>query len=198
MAIEINYAIGSNKRFSIDVKKINDADTADDLANGIERWEMKNQSGFQFYSFKDTIDNNASGDDGICFVAPVCIPNYFDQIVKKNAKKYRYNGLFLLRSTDPDKLVPDSGNHGQQGCPWKLVVDPNDPKKACHTFSKNDFHLMAMANWGVCWHVTEHDRPWKYFDPTKHLISADSPVYYDPTLGLFITRDVSFVDKPTP
>ncbi len=195
-------------------------DAHNDVENRIEKWILPTTGNdIVLHSFVGTVH-----EDSTYFVSTVSIPNYFNEIIHKNKnpnKKYRYEGLFLLQTSDPNALIPSSSDRGGWLCiPQLALWDDKKVGPPCFSFGelddeglgKSKFFPVVIPNWQVIFHVSEDLRPWYYrdrktlsepnnwkrrFDPKTMEVSGDSPAYYDPTLGVIITRQVSLVDKVT-
>lgn len=84
-------------------------------------------------------------------------------------------------------------------------------------FNGNRFYPMILTNWQVFYYVSENGYPIedryvsaadasgniketkrkRFYKPELHLIGNEVPIHYDPTLGVFLSRQVSILDRHT-
>lgn len=157
----------------------------------------KGPSAINFWAFRGTIRENER-------YAAVNLPIPLVLLGKNptsRSKKYKHKGLFLLQPKDNSFLDSQGGDHGQYNCPGKPTGsgagsgDKADRVKDYFKFNLNYFYPLISSNWQTFYHVTELKGVWDEYDPCCQNISVDFPIQYDSALGIYYTREVSFVPK---
>ncbi|CAD5253813.1 MULTISPECIES: hypothetical protein [unclassified Imperialibacter] len=131
------------------------------------------------------------------------IPAFFDQSpMAANGSKTEVHGLFLINldnSGDKAKAFVEDKEIGPFGCPKRLLTQEDD--KAYFTFNNQRFYPFIMTDFTVGYYVcdgkaatgSQPPLAWPDYSEYEIGIALDSPLTYDATLGLFITRQARVI-----
>jgi len=165
-----------------------------EAGNVLSDYALKNYTSgtFELRAFDTNVFRN---DLQIKVQATMLIPRYFEE-VQNNELPGEIHGQFLIPigTQEIARLFLLDLAHGSHGCPTLVVMGGS---KKFFSFNNMRFYPFIMTDFTVGYYV--RDTPpagnpeWPDDYPSQKNIAIDYPIYYDATLGLYITRGARFV-----
>lgn len=190
-----------------------------DLGSGSETLSLYKHENIHLMGFKSTIK---AGEHLIAAAAQ--IPSYFDEFPDAYRRQGPFCGILMTKimvdfekksktKIDPQSafasfMDPSCKGKGSEDCPYYIQLSGESTRgkkeRLSHfTFNGQVFFPLLMRAFTIAYFVADESSiryNWDHPDyrgikpPGGGLVAVNSPIRFDPTLGIFVTRNAELVD----
>lgn len=203
---------------STDYKLINTKNKRKSILNFYAHVEGIANQKVNLMGIKSTL-SGISGPQPKLIATPIHIPAFFEETpVGKNGKKQSFTGIFLADInadflTNKKKKQSDAFTSftdfeckkiGSHDCPHRIILGDLDTGISHFTFNGQVFFPLLTRGFVVIYYVADEgskDFDWDYetFENGKNpdygsgMVAVNSPIYFEPALGIFVTRNAKLM-----